>query len=402
VRGQLAADLSVAGVLGNGMRYVVVPDESALVTAMSIAWRAGFRSDPEPMPGLAHLVEHLVFQDGPRFRRADLVALVEEAGGLARAGTRCEYTVFDSEFPHAVLPSVLALEANRFGWFAPDQATIGEELDTVRAEIAETVDARSFGRFPWSICQELLYADEASAHDGYVITEALFRATTDDCVDYFRRTFDTAEAVVVVNTPVPVDHVTEMLAETLGTLTTAGSRPSVQPKRLWGREYAVARPAGPYGSAWSWHVDVADCADAARWLVVAGVLRQAVPVQVDFGLFGGLLDAAPCEFMTVQAFYTDPSTRTEVEKAVFDAVRHVLSDSARLSRAKTAARRELRRVVDDQAGRCRVFATQQLLRGRWDFALGVLDSIETITEDDVSVGCATLMSSSPARAEVRP
>jgi hypothetical protein len=84
---------------------------------------------------------------------------------------------------------------------------------------------------------------------------------------------------------------------------------------------------------------------------------------------------------------------------VFDAVRH---DVAELSQAKAEARKELCRVADDQASRCRMFATQQLLRSRWDFALGVLDSIETITDDDVSEGCATLMSSSPARAEVRP
>jgi hypothetical protein len=53
---------------GNGLRFVIMPDESTQLAEVDIRYDVGAREDPPGRAGLAHLVEHMMFQtrpDGP-------------------------------------------------------------------------------------------------------------------------------------------------------------------------------------------------------------------------------------------------------------------------------------------------------------------------------------------------
>src|SRR5690349_12766812 len=54
------------GVLdANGLRFVIVPDKSTQLVEVDVRYEVGSREDPEGKAGLAHLVEHLMFQLKP-------------------------------------------------------------------------------------------------------------------------------------------------------------------------------------------------------------------------------------------------------------------------------------------------------------------------------------------------
>ena len=56
------------GTLSNGIRFVVMPDASTKLVEVDVRYDVGSREDPIGKSGLAHLVEHLMFQarpDGP-------------------------------------------------------------------------------------------------------------------------------------------------------------------------------------------------------------------------------------------------------------------------------------------------------------------------------------------------
>ena len=57
------------GVLNvNGMRFVIMPDPTTELVEVDVHYDVGSREDPQGKAGLAHLVEHLMFQtrpDGP-------------------------------------------------------------------------------------------------------------------------------------------------------------------------------------------------------------------------------------------------------------------------------------------------------------------------------------------------
>ena len=88
--------------LPNGARAMLLPRPRSPTLAIQLLLRAGSRHDGTH-PGLAHLVEHLVFR-APTPPRADLYAAVESLGGeVGGGGTTRDYTSFEIVLgaPHA-------------------------------------------------------------------------------------------------------------------------------------------------------------------------------------------------------------------------------------------------------------------------------------------------------------
>ena len=89
--------------LPNGARAMLLPRPRSPTLAVQLLLRAGSRHDGTH-PGLAHLVEHLVFR-APTPPRADLYAAVESLGGEVGGGTTRDYTSFEIVVgaPHAAI-----------------------------------------------------------------------------------------------------------------------------------------------------------------------------------------------------------------------------------------------------------------------------------------------------------
>ena len=49
----------------NGLRFVIMPDPSTTLVEVDVRYDVGAREDPKGKAGLAHLVEHLLFQIRP-------------------------------------------------------------------------------------------------------------------------------------------------------------------------------------------------------------------------------------------------------------------------------------------------------------------------------------------------
>src|SRR3954465_3501897 len=49
----------------NGLRFVVMPDPTTPLAEVDVRYEVGSREDPPGKAGLAHLVEHLMFQQRP-------------------------------------------------------------------------------------------------------------------------------------------------------------------------------------------------------------------------------------------------------------------------------------------------------------------------------------------------
>ncbi|HJT02130.1 MAG TPA: insulinase family protein, partial [Pseudonocardiaceae bacterium] len=143
--------------LDNGMTLVAAPDPAATTVAMSITWRVGFVDDPDSSPGLAHLIEHLMFQGTRRHARQDYYRTYFGSGGCTNAYTRTGHTTYHAEFPAQLLPAALELEADRFGDFAPSRQAVAQECALIAREIAETTGARPLGSFPWEQVQATLF-----------------------------------------------------------------------------------------------------------------------------------------------------------------------------------------------------------------------------------------------------
>lgn len=99
--------------LDNGLRMVVSPEPAATVVSINVWYKVGSRDEPTGAFGLAHFVEHLMFQGTEQTRRGEFTDLVNRAGGSPNATTGFDRTSFFMSVPRASLELALWLEADR-------------------------------------------------------------------------------------------------------------------------------------------------------------------------------------------------------------------------------------------------------------------------------------------------
>ena len=99
--------------LPNGLTVVVSEDHSAPTFGLCIAYRIGFRLEPEGRTGFAHLFEHMMFEGTPVAPKGAMNQVIEGGGGNLNGDTRYDYTEYIETAPISALDPVLWLEADR-------------------------------------------------------------------------------------------------------------------------------------------------------------------------------------------------------------------------------------------------------------------------------------------------
>ncbi len=99
----------------NGYRFAVLPEPGASVIRLDVRYPVGAADDPKGKEGLAHLVEHMLF-DVEYTRGANKTSISAELGRLAitwNAATDTDYTSYQTVFTRNALEEVIGLEVNR-------------------------------------------------------------------------------------------------------------------------------------------------------------------------------------------------------------------------------------------------------------------------------------------------
>ena len=125
---------------GNGLRFVIMPDRGATVAEVAVRYDVGSSDDPVGKAGLAHLVEHLMFQIRPDAPTAKPLRYYIE-----RLATKWNaYTTYDETHYYTVaaprqLETVLQLEAIRLhdGCTSISEDEFAREREVVRNEIRQ-------------------------------------------------------------------------------------------------------------------------------------------------------------------------------------------------------------------------------------------------------------------------
>ncbi len=126
------------GVLPNGLHVVVMPDQTTQLVEVDVRYDVGSREDPQGKAGLAHLVEHLMFQtrpDGPE-TPAIFKTIIDIATDF-NAYTNWDTTHYRLTSRAENLDALLKIEAMRmfYGCKTVPQPEFEREREVVRNEI---------------------------------------------------------------------------------------------------------------------------------------------------------------------------------------------------------------------------------------------------------------------------
>lgn len=182
----------------NGLRVAHVRTRGAPVVAHYLFYGVGAGDDPAGKSGLAHFLEHMMFKGSERVADGEFSRRVAREGGQDNAFTSRDVTAYHQTVEATRLGLVAMMEADRLRaplypaeGVEPERAVILEERrqrtdSNPRARFREAFDAAMWGRQHWRGRPIIGWPEDIRA------------ITRDDMLDFHRRWYAPANAVLVV------------------------------------------------------------------------------------------------------------------------------------------------------------------------------------------------------------
>lgn len=183
--------------LANGLRVLTLVDRSAPVVSYQTWFRVGSRHEKKGKTGLAHLFEHLMFNETKNLPAGEFDKKLEAAGGETNAGTWVDWTYYYENLPRSELPLVIKLESDRMANLILRDKQVTSEKDVVANERRYRVDDDVEGA-----ANELLYATAFRKHPYHWPTIGWMRDiqnfTTKDCRAFYKTFYAPNNAMIVL------------------------------------------------------------------------------------------------------------------------------------------------------------------------------------------------------------
>ena len=183
--------------LENGLRVLILEDHSAPVAAFHTWFRVGSRHERPGKTGLAHLLEHLMFNEFDGLPAGEFDRRMEQAGAETNAATWVDWTYYYEHVPSSQLGMVIQLEAKRMGQLLLRDDLVRSELEVVANERRYRVDDDVDGAV-----NERLYALAYERHGYHNPTigwmDDIQGLTRGDCEEFYRTYYAPNNATVVI------------------------------------------------------------------------------------------------------------------------------------------------------------------------------------------------------------
>ena len=231
--------------LGNGLSVLTLIDRSAPTVSYHSWFRVGSRHERPGKTGLAHLFEHLMFNETRSHPPGEFDRLMEGAGAEANAATWTDWTYYYENAPRSALPLLIELEADRMANLVLRTPQVTSEKEVVANERKLRVDDDVEGT-----ALELLY-EKAFRRHSYrwptIGSLADIRGfTVRDCREFYRTHYAPSNATIVIAGDFKEAKALSLIQKHYGSLSGAGRvearKPSKEPLQRAERVFQLAAP----------------------------------------------------------------------------------------------------------------------------------------------------------------
>lgn len=208
---QTRADDVKTFTLKNGMKFLVLEDNSIPNANMYLFYKVGSRNEHPGITGLSHFFEHMMFNGSKKFGPKMFDQVMELNGGANNAYTTQNVTVYTDWFPVNAMETIFDLESDRISSLSIDPKMVESERGVVLSERSTGLE-----NSPWNMLSDALNAAAFQEHPyhwtviGY--ESDIKNWTKEDLEKYFRTYYAPNNSVVVISGNVKVDEV-KRLAE---------------------------------------------------------------------------------------------------------------------------------------------------------------------------------------------
>jgi len=201
--------------MGNGLSVLYVEEHAAPTVAFHTWFRVGSRNEKPGKTGIAHLFEHLMFNETEGLRAGEFDRQLEELGAESNASTWLDWTHYDIAIPSSGFERVVELEAERMAHLVLREPQVVSEKEVVMNERRYRVEDDVEGAL-----NELLWATAFEHHPyrwptiGWMSDIESF--DVQDCQTFYRTFYAPNNATLVVVGDVEPERALRRLQDAYG------------------------------------------------------------------------------------------------------------------------------------------------------------------------------------------
>jgi zinc protease len=226
----------------NGIRFVILPDTTTKLAEVDIRYDVGAREDPQGKAGLAHLVEHLMFQTRPDGNNtAPLFQTIIDIASDFNAYTNWDTTHYRMTSQSENLDNLLKIEALRMYYAADLPAT-----DKIPAFGCSTLPSGEFEREREVVRNEIRAGSSADDYIVQLVEAAIYpkghayerlvggndqqiaSAQLKDACDFMKKYYAPERATIVIAGDVDIAKTTELIKKWFGAIPKRAAAPRME------------------------------------------------------------------------------------------------------------------------------------------------------------------------------
>ncbi len=384
--------------LSNGLTILLLLDQSAPVASYFTWFKVGSRHEKPGKTGLAHLFEHLMFNETQSLKAGEFDRKLEESGAESNAATWVDWTYYHESVPKDRLPLVIKLESDRMHNLVLREAQVTSEKEVVANERRFRVDDDVEGA-----ASELLYKTAFTEHSYQWPTigwmEDIQAFTPADCEAFYRTYYAPNNAVVVVVGDFHEKQLLEKMRDAYGELPAAiipADDGHPEPPQLAPRTVEIKKPTATEKLLVGFHGPSLGDADHApltllvevlfggrasrlyRALVIEGEICTDLRAWVSTFAEGGLFE--------IYATARTGKTIGDIEEVLYPALRRVKDEvvtADELVRAKARSELGLLQSLETMGGKAEQIGFYETVLGDPSAAFQRLEVYRRLTASDL-------------------
>ncbi len=184
--------------LSNGLTVILSEDYSLPVVTVAVTYKVGSANDPADQPGMAYLMENLMFQGSQNVGRLQHIRLTNQIGGRLNALTTHTQTLFYQTIPSNQLPLAVWLESDRMNTLSLTASSVEESKQGLISEVRRRQSTHLFHDSS-TLFERLLYPDFAYNHPVTGEESGIRNISLDSAKNFYNTYYKPNNAVLCVS-----------------------------------------------------------------------------------------------------------------------------------------------------------------------------------------------------------
>ena len=201
--------------LNNGLKVFIFEDHSVPLVKVEIWYKVGSIDEEEGKTGIAHLLEHTMFNGTNALPKGGIDDLITSVGGSNNAATSYDYTVYYELVPSAKLELALAIEADRMRNLKIDPDDFYREKEVVKQERRMRIE-NNYIQSGWEELQANAFKGTPLGHFVIGFMEDLERITHIDVRNFYEMFYAPNNAILSISGDVNPEEAIKLVEKYFG------------------------------------------------------------------------------------------------------------------------------------------------------------------------------------------